>query len=260
MNSAYPISAPPRYAQIKEALRNKILEGSYHAHERLPSESELMSAYGVSRITVRQALSGLEAEHLIFRIPGKGSFVSRSRPEQQLMRLQGFAEAMSNLGLKTCNRVLSLKTIPAENLTASRLRVPEGAPLTEIRRVRYVNYQPVSLDITYVRESLGQRLAGEDLVNRDIFVIIEDDYRIPLGHADLCISAINADKAQATLLGIPVGAPVLHMERLTWSDAGEPIDFEFLYYRGDSFRYQVQAHAKREESQSPPAAEKQPDG
>ena len=65
----------PLYAQIKEALRSRILEGHYKAHEQLPSESELIAAYGVSRITVRQALSDLQNEGLIFRVHGKGSFV-----------------------------------------------------------------------------------------------------------------------------------------------------------------------------------------
>ncbi|GHT89652.1 transcriptional regulator [Betaproteobacteria bacterium] len=234
-------NAQPLYAQIKESLRERILEGDYREHERIPSESELMSRYGVSRITVRQALSDLENEQLIFRIPGKGSFVLRPKPTQQLVRLQGFAEAMSSLGLETHNRLISLMPIDADPAMASRLQVPEGSPLSEIRRVRYADHAPISLDVTYVRRTLGLRLAREDLANRDIFVIIENDYQTPLGHADLRINAINADSALSALLHIPVGAPILRMERLTWSKAGQPIDFEFLYYRGDSFCYQLRA-------------------
>jgi GntR family transcriptional regulator len=231
----------PLYALIKATLREQILDGSYGEHARLPSETELMVEYGVSRITVRQALSDLQNEQLIFKVPGKGAFVSRPKPFQQLARLQGFAEAMSTLGLETFNRLISLTTVSADEITAARLQMPVGSPLVEIRRVRHADRQPVSLDVTYVRRDLGLRLAKEDLATRDIFVIIENDYATPLGHADLSMNAINADAALAPLLDVPVGAPILRMERLTWSRDGQPIDFEYLYYRGDSFRYQIRA-------------------
>jgi len=231
----------PLYVQIKEQLRGQIFDGTYHEHQRLPSENDLMSSFGVSRITVRQALSDLENEQLIFKIPGKGAFVSRPRPFQQQARLQGFAEAMASQGREAFNRVLGLSTVPADAVTAARLQVPEGSPLTEIRRVRHADRQAVSLDITYVRRDLGERLAREDLAGRDIFVIIENDYGIPLDHADLSINAVLADAALARLLGVEPGAPILRMERLTWTRDGLPLDFEYLYYRGDSFSFQVRA-------------------
>lgn len=231
----------PLYVQIKESLRGQIFDGTYGEHARLPSENDLMSSFGVSRITVRQALSDLEKEELIFKVPGKGAFVSRPKPFQQLAKLQGFAEAMANLGRETFNRVVSLATVLADPAVAARLQVPEGSPLTEIRRVRHADRQPVSLDVTYVRRDLGERLAREDLATRDIFVIIENDYAMPLGHADLSIDAIAADALLARQLGVEPGAPILRMERLTWTRAGQPIDFEYLYYRGDSFSYQVRA-------------------
>lgn len=231
----------PLYVQIKESLREQIFDGTYSEHERLPSESDLMAEFGVSRITVRQALSDLEGEQLIFKVPGKGAFVARPKPFQQLARLQGFAEAMSALGLETHNRVLGLKLVPADATIADRLKVPEGSPLTEIRRVRHAARQPVSLDITYVRRELGERLAREDLAQRDIFGIIENDFATPLSHADLAINAIVADAQLARLLGVEAGSPILRMERLTWGRDGQPLDFEYLYYRGDSFSYRIRA-------------------
>ena len=234
-------SSLPLYAQIKETLREQIIEGGYREHERIPSESELMNHYGVSRITVRQALSDLENEQLIFKIPGKGSFVARPRPFQHSTRLQGFGEAMLNLGITVTNRVVSMITIQADALVAKRLQVAEGSPLMEFRRIRHANGNVISLDVTYVRRTLGERLAREDLVRRDIFLILENDYSIPLGHADLKIDAIAADAMLAKLLDIAVGAPVLRTERLTWSRSGEPIDFEYLYYTGDSFHFQLRA-------------------
>ncbi|MBA4264113.1 MAG: hypothetical protein C0453_03445, partial [Comamonadaceae bacterium] len=82
-------SPTPLYEQIKAILRSRVLDGTYKPHEQLPSESEMMSAFSVSRITVRQALNDLQNEGLVFRIHGKGTFVSKPKAFQDLGRLQG---------------------------------------------------------------------------------------------------------------------------------------------------------------------------
>jgi GntR family transcriptional regulator len=217
--------------RIREELRARIFSGAYRPHDRVPSESELMSHYGVSRITVRQALGNLEKERLIVKVPGKGSFVTQPKPFQELGRLQGFAEAMGPLGHETFNKLLSLRTVAATAQVARKLQLEPGAPVTEIHRVRYLDRQPVSLDITWVPQHLGDRLSREDLAGRDIFLILENDYGLPLGHADL-----------AALLEVGTGAPVLRVDRLTHGKDGTPLDYEHLYCRADNFQYRLRVH------------------
>ncbi len=227
------------YSQIRDELREHIVTGRYQPHDRVPSESQLMRQYGVSRITVRQALGDLEKEALIFRVAGKGAFVSRPKPFQELGRLQGFAEAMHGQGYQTHNRLLSLETLAADAEVAQRLNLPEGAPVTRIARVRYLNREPVSLDVTWVEARIGVRLAREDLASRDIFVILENDYGLPLGHADLTIDAQLADATLAAALGVTEHSAVLRIERLTHTRDGAPVDFEYLYCRPDNFQYRL---------------------
>ncbi|TJZ64601.1 GntR family transcriptional regulator [Chitiniphilus eburneus] len=229
----------PLYGRIRDELRTRIHAGAYAPHERLPSESDLMTLYAVSRITVRQALGELEKEGVLFKVPGKGAFVSKPKPFQQLARLQGFAEAMREHGHEIYNRLLSIHTLPADATVAERLHLPAGAPVTELRRVRLLNRQPVSLDVTYVAPHLGERLAREDLATRDVFVILENDYGIALGHADLAIDAQLAEAAIATQLGLTPGAPLLRIERLTHDRTGAPVDFEYLYCRSDNFQFRL---------------------
>jgi GntR family transcriptional regulator len=230
---------PSLYAFIREELRELIISGAWQPNDLLPSERDLMAQYGVSRITVRQALRDLQKESLIFKLAGKGAYVAQTRPFQELGRLQGFAEAMEARGHETYNRVLAIEHRPASDLVASRLALAAGAPVTELRRVRYLDRQPVSLDITWVGRDLGTRLEREDLASRDIFLIIENDCGMPLGHADLVIDAGLADAALGKLLGISDGAPVLRIERLTHDGAGRPIDYEHLYCRADNFQYRL---------------------
>ncbi|WP_407074846.1 GntR family transcriptional regulator [Roseateles sp.] len=232
-------AAAPLYTQIKEILRARILDGSYQPHERMPSENDMMAMFDVSRITVRQALNDLQNEGLIFRIHGKGSFVSKPKAFQDLGRLQGFGEAMRQMGYETFSRVLSIKTVTPSPQVAEKLHLPKRAKVTELQRVRFLNREPISLDVTYVPSSIGQRLAKEDLAARDVFVILENDFGIALGHAELQIGSTLADDTLAGQLKVEEGSPVLFIERTTHTTDGTPIDYEHLYYRGDAFQYKV---------------------
>jgi GntR family transcriptional regulator len=250
MTTRHPLvsadSHVPLYTQIKDTLRVGILDGRYPPHSRMPSESELQTMFEVSRITIRQALNDLQKEGLIFKVHGKGSFVSQPKAFQNVTSLQGFAEAMSRSGHEIINRVLQFRFIPAPADVAARLALPVKAVVTEIQRVRLLNRSPVSYEVTYLPEALGHQLERADLVTRDIFLILENDCAMPLGSADLAIDAVAAKPGIARALGIEKGAPLLRIERLTHDAEGQPIDFEFLYFRGDTFQYRLRidrAHA-----------------
>lgn len=239
MAQLLPLSPVPLYSQLKELLRTRILDGTYPPLSRMPSENELGQAYGVSRITVRQALGDLQKEGLIFKIHGKGTFVAKPKAFQNVSTLQGLAESMSQMGYEVINRLHNLKHLPASARVAERLGLEEGTPVTEIKRVRLVNREPVSLEITYVPREIGERLEKADLVSRDIFLIIENDCGIALGHADLAMDAVLADTDLTRALGVEEGSPIMRIERLTHTADGTPLDFEYLYYRGDAFQYRL---------------------
>jgi GntR family transcriptional regulator len=230
-------SAIPLYSQVRERLRERIVDGTYAPDARLPAESEISTIFGVSRITVRQALNDLQKEGVIFKVPGKGTYVSASRTSQDLARLEGFGEAMSRKGHRIVNHVVSHVQLNAAPAVAAQLRLAAGAPVTEIRRVRYLDREPVSYEITWLPPSVGERLRSENLAERDIFLILESDYAIALGHADIQIGAINADPELAAALRVAPGTALLRIERLTWTADGVPLDFEYLYVRGDAFQY-----------------------
>src|ERR1700712_3280472 len=104
-SSVLPISPQPLYAQIKELLRSRILSGAYVPLSQMPSEHELCMMFHVSRITVRQALGDLQKEGLLFKLHGKGTFVSKPKAFQNVTSLQGFAEAMSSMGYEILNQL-----------------------------------------------------------------------------------------------------------------------------------------------------------
>lgn len=233
-----PMSSVPMHTQIREIVRRRVLDGTYAPHSQMPSESQMMEAFSVSRITIRQALGDLQKEGLIFKVPGKGSFVAKPKAFQSLSRLQGFGEAMGPSGYETFSQVLSTRQVAATEVVARRLQIGLGTPVYEIQRLRYLNREPISVDQSYFPLSIGERLAQEDLPTRDIFVILENDFGLHLTHADVQIEAISADEFLARQLRIDEASPLLRIERLTYADE-QPVDFEFLYYRGDAFQYRL---------------------
>jgi GntR family transcriptional regulator len=236
------ISPIPFYAQVRDSLRNLIIDGSLDSHDRLPSEHQMIEMFGVSRITIRQALKELENEGLIFRVHGKGTFVSKPKAFQDLTTLQSFGEAMHPQGFETYSKLIAIKEIRADSQVADRLKQPLGEGVVEIKRLRYLNREPMSYERSYFPVEIGRKLSREDLSTQDILVILENNYRIQVGHADLVLGAHLADETQGRLLKVESGSPLLHIERLTTVTDGSPIMYEHLFHRGDSFRYTVRVN------------------
>lgn len=242
-----PFAPVPLYNQLKELLRAQILDGSYPPETRMPSESELGDKFQVSRITVRQALGDLQKEGLIFKIHGKGTFVAKPKAFQNVSRLQGLAESLVHLGYEVINQLHSVKLITADKRIAERLQLSDSDKVTEIKRVRLINREPVSLEISYLPQEIGEKLQKADLITRDIFLILENDLQLNLGHADLAIDAVLADSELTNALGVEEGSPIMRIERLTHTADERPIDFEFLYYRGDAFQYRFRIDRQHSE-------------
>lgn len=237
------ISAQPFYLQIKEALKLRILDGDYAVHEQLPSESELMKMFGVSRITVRQALRDLHSDGLVFSVQGKGTFVSKPKAVQDVQRLRGFGESMNSQGYETSTRVLTLKERKPPKAVADALAVKKSEKVVEVVRIRYLNREPISVDHSFFPLELGQKFFGRNLAT-DIFPMLENELNQSLDYANLYIEATVADEETGQHLNIEQGAPVLKITRLVFASDGRPIDFEYLLYRGDAYQYHLRVNRK----------------
>lgn len=233
----------PLYVRIRDSLRRQILEGHYRVHERLPSENAMMKSFGVSRITIRQALRDLHNEGLVFSAQGKGTFVSKPKAVQNVQRLEGFGEAMAAQGYEASARVLSIQQLRAPKTVVASLDLSPGDDAVEVKRVRYLNREPVCIENSYFPLDIGRQLFSLEL-SGDIFPMLENLFGIPLGGADIGLDAILADEEAQQYLNLQTGDAILRVERLTHNRDGRPIDFEYLCYRGDAFKYQFRIDRK----------------
>lgn len=229
----------PLYLQIKETLKGQILNGEYAPYQRMPSESELMANFGVSRITVRQALRDLHSEGLIFTSQGKGTFASKPKAMQDVQHLEGFAEAMNPKGYETSSRLLSLREVKPNKDVQEKLELTTREKAIEVVRVRYLNRDPVSVDTSFFPPTIGQRLFARNL-ERDIFPMLENELGIALGGAEISLEARSADAELARHLKAETGSPIMWVQRLTRDVRERPIDYEYLAFRGDAYKYRFQ--------------------
>jgi GntR family transcriptional regulator len=190
----------PLYHQLKQVLREQIERGDYKPGDRLPSEPELIRQYGISRITVRQALDELEAEGLVVRRHGKGAYVAELCIEQELVRLTDFMEDMQQAGQNPSSRVLAFVHEPASPAVARALHLKEGMEVVRVDRLRLADGRPMAYDITWLPLRFGALLAGMNLAQGTIYYILETRYAIPVVSGTFSITAATATDQQADLL------------------------------------------------------------
>ncbi|MBI3918951.1 MAG: GntR family transcriptional regulator [Betaproteobacteria bacterium] len=239
-----PTVSSPAYLRIRNELLELIRCGAYRSCDRLPSETELQRRFNVSRVTVRLALEALRRKGVVRSQQGKGSFVCMPKVVHQTPALLGFHEAIEGRGYATGSRVLSVNERSACHDVAHALQLRRKASVLEVRRLRCVNDQRVSLDVSHFPVDVGAKLLREDLTG-DIFSLLERRCGVPLGRADVSIEAVACDADTALDLQLQPKAPLLHVRRLTWSTNGRPTVFEHLYCRGDAWQYGVQLNCGR---------------
>lgn len=246
-----------RARQVVEVLRHQIASGAF-ASGLLPDERQLIADFGVSRNTVREALRMLRDEGVVERRQGVGTVIRHRTYEHALHRLTGLAETLSAHGAVS-NEVRTAEPVRPPADVARRLGIPDGGQVVAIERLRSLDGAPLSLDLTYLTPDIGLPLLDADLACRDLFALIEQVLGGPLGSASLAVHAANADPSTAELLGVPPGAAVFTVERLTRLPDGRPVDLEFLRIRGDRLAFRAElGRAPAAPPGQPPSAEQPP--
>lgn len=229
----------PLYHQLKEIIRAKIENGEYKTDERIPSEPEFIQTYGVSRITVRQALAELETEGYIVRKHGKGTYVAERRIEQDLVRLTDFVEDMERAGLSPSSRVLTFAQERADEAVARALGLRENEEVLRVGRLRLANEQPVAYDVTWLPLHFGKLLSKERLEHETIYHILETHYGIAVEKGTFHITAVLATAEQAAWLEVAVGAALLLIQRISYMSGNVAVYVQERYYRPDRVGYGI---------------------
>lgn len=218
-------------ATLRDLLRTRILLGHYDDRP-LPDEAELQRAHDASRGAVRAALALLRDEGLIERYQGSGTFVVARKANHRFDELHGLrAEG------RVSHEVLAREVLPAPDIVAQLLGLEPGSRVLRLDRRTLAGGEPVGLWTTYLPAHVGARFADPAVdLSGEYYQALERVLRLPVAYATLSVEAVTADPVVAAAMRVPVGIPLLRMERVVYVRGDRPVDFGIGRLRGDRLR------------------------
>ncbi len=260
-STAFVSKRIPLYYQLENLLRETITSGQFAEGDRLPTESELIRQYGVSRITVRQALTALADEGLIDRRQGRGTFVAerrsaKRRPFEGQTHLTGSLDEVIAMGVDTPVKVIEMNRVEADAHEAELLGLQPGEPVYRLKRLRSREGKPYSFIVNYLPAEIGARLTREDLSSGALLQLLETKFGFKLKDAKQQITAALADPYVAGLLDVRVGSALLCIERTVYTTEGKPVEYVHVLYRTDLYSYTVYLTRDRANGKKPRAGKK----
>src|SRR5581483_8691556 len=204
----------PAAAAVRDRLRQEITAGELQPGERLGAEREIAERLGVSRSTIRAALEDLERGGAIRRVRGRGGgiFVAERKVERDLTSLAGLPAYLRRQGFESDARVLSTATVEADEETAGALGLAGGALVLEVVRVRLADREPISLErALFPADRFPGRL--DRSLGGSLYELLAAEYQLVPGEAEERIEVVTAGAAEARLLGVRRGAPLLAVAR-----------------------------------------------
>ncbi|HEX4228914.1 MAG TPA: GntR family transcriptional regulator [Bryobacteraceae bacterium] len=235
----------PLYHQLKCALITAIESGEWQSGQQLPNEGKLAETFGVSKVTVRQALRDLSDVGYVRREQGRGTFVSRPKLGQGPRELSSFSEEMRRHHLTASSRILERFETGATERVSEALQIPFGEQVFVLKRLRLADAEPMAVQTAHIPVKLVPGLVEADLENASLYELLHSRYRLQPFSARETYSAIPVDLMRSELLRVPPGAPVLAVERVTYLATGKPFEFVQSLIRGDRYSIILELEANR---------------
>lgn len=228
----------PIYHQLEKIIRQQIETDQLKAGDVLPSEREYAEINGISRMTVRQAITNLVNDRMLYRAKGKGTFVTEKKFEQNIQGLTSFTEDMKARGMKPSNQLLSFEIIPACSILANELGIKEHGPVYEIKRVRTAQGIPMALERTYISANLIQGLT-KNIAEESLYAYIEQTLGLKISNGFQVIEATLANDEEVRHLDIREDSPILLIERTTYLDDQTVFEVAKTSYRADRYKFMI---------------------
>jgi GntR family transcriptional regulator len=236
----------PLYHQIKESIKGKILDEELKPGEQIPSEAELCSIYKVSRGTVRNAINDLVTDGILYREHGRGTFVAKPKIEQSLVNFYTFFGDMPKQGYRPSKRLIKMVVEPAYRSVARSLSIKNGTSVIHARILKEVNNEPFLLESLYVSYELCPKLLDADIETVRLYDFIDEE-GITLYKSAESFEPILIDEFTSEILGVPVGAPGLAVERIVYAIGDLPVVLHRGVVRGDRCKYHVELFRAKDE-------------
>lgn len=229
-------SVLPLYVQIQQTLREQIRAGVIRAGAAVPSERDLSERYGISRMTVRQAMRALRQEGVLYRERGRGLFVTPRKVDVHTRNLVGFSEDMRQRGLRPSSRLIRLAREHATREVAADLNLEPREEVFHLERLRLADGTPMAYESTFLPAALCPDLERCDLARDSLYRILQEDCGLRFERAREVLEAAAGGRRIARLFRTRPSTPVLVVRRVVYTDDNRPIESATTVYRADRYR------------------------
>lgn len=235
-------AAPKKHKHVvlREKLQAKFAR--LKPHSQIPSARDLAATYDVSIMTIRQSLAALQADGLIYTIPGSGTYVAGEKLSKKLVFVS-FSEEIKEKGMKPSSQILKAEKVQvSDRKLADILQISVGDEAYRVKRVRLADGTPLSIEDTHIPYENAPGLLDHNLKG-SLYEIFKEVYERPVVKADSTISPILLDKDQAAALKAPVNTPSLMFTLTAFDMRGRTMEHCISVKRGDKydFRFSIEA-------------------
>lgn len=230
----------PLYAQLEDIIREKIHSGEWKPHSAIPSENELTKIYGVSRMTARSVLTTLVKEALLYRIPGKGTFVHEPKITTKSSAHLGLKEQLEKMGYDTSTVVISMNQIQANEKIANKLKLDSNADVHALEILRLIQGVPFSLHYSYIPVNLCKNIDSNKLVYEQLSEILERESGLKPAKIVQTLEFIQTTAEQAKRLNFKTGWFALLLEEIVHAQDGSPFEYSKTYFRSDQIKLEFE--------------------
>lgn len=231
-------SNTPLYLQLVEIILSQIKSGTYNEGDKIPSERELSETFNISRATVRQALSELEKQKDIYKIHGKGNFVSTHKINQELNGFYSFSDEMIKLGKIPGNKILNLILKEAGNIIADKLNILPQDKIFVLNRVRLADNEALMYEVTYLPYWRFKELKENDIEINGLYNLMKTKYNVSISYAEETFSPCVLSESDSLFLNATSGDCGMLLERYTF-EQNKIIEYTKSIVKGNSFKYKV---------------------
>lgn len=235
----------PLFYQLKMAILEQIKNNKYPVGSLIPTESEFSSIFKISRTTVRQAIVELVKEGWLYRVKGKGTYVSKPKIQQSFIKkLESFNDQIERLGMIPSTEVLELTILKPTNKIIEALNLNFDEKVILLHRIRMANNEPIVTIKTYLPYNLCNFIMNHDLKNERLYKILSLNPQTEIFRVERIVEAIEATKEDSRLLKIKPKKPIQYFESIGYNSNGLPIEFSIARYRGDRNKFEVTVFPK----------------
>jgi DNA-binding GntR family transcriptional regulator len=235
----------PLYSQIADWIREKIFTKEWGKNHQLPAEEDLAKHLDVSRGTLRKAISSLINEGILIQIQGKGTFVAEPKVSHPFgQELISFAESMERENIIFETKVLERRVIQPKTSVKKKFSLTDHQKVLYLKRVRYIDNVPVIVLENYIQIDLCQGIEDVKFEDMPLFTAIEKFSGQKIHFGIRQFEARGLEEEQARLLSMPIGAPVLYLDQITYLDASIPVEISQVWLRSD--KYSITSYLQRD--------------